>query len=88
MFVGGMACSLLFTQESDPHEGTIDIDVVLNTAALADCDDETLEDKLLYALYQQEPGRLHQALCSRRIGRFDHSSGLTLHAETSGANCT
>lgn len=60
VFVGGTACALLFPQETDPHEGTIDVDVALDPVALADYDDDTLEDKLIYALYQQEPGKKYR----------------------------
>jgi len=60
VFVGGTACALLFPQETDPHEGTIDVDVALDTTALAVYGDDTLEDKLLYALYQQEPGKKYR----------------------------
>jgi len=58
--VGGTACALLFPQDTDPHEGTIDVDVALDPVALADYADDTLEDKLLYALYQQEPGKKYR----------------------------
>jgi len=60
VFVGGTACALLFPQETDPHEGTIDVDVALDPVALASYDEDTLEDKLLYALYQQEPGKKYR----------------------------
>ena len=49
--VGGTACALLFPQDTDPHEGTIDVDVALDPIAMADYDADTLEDKLLYALW-------------------------------------
>lgn len=49
VFVGGTACALLFPQESEPHEGTIDVDI-----ALADYEADTLEDRLLYASFQQD----------------------------------
>ncbi len=54
VFVGGMACALLFDQTTDPHEGTIDIDIALDPVALVNYDEDTLEDKLLAALYQQD----------------------------------
>ena len=62
VFVGGTACALLFSQEIDPHEGTIDVDIALDAVALADYDyaGETLEDKFLYASYQQEPGKKYR----------------------------
>lgn len=56
VFVGGTACSLLFPQETEPHEGTIDVDVALDPVALADYGVDTLEEKLTYALYQQDAG--------------------------------
>ena len=46
VFVGGTACTLLFPQDIDPHEGTIDIDVALNPAVLVEYDNETLEEKI------------------------------------------
>jgi hypothetical protein len=60
VFVGGTACALLFSQETDPHEETIDVDVVLNPAGLADETGDTLEDKLNHALYQQVEGRSYR----------------------------
>ncbi len=68
VFVGGTACALLFPQDTDPHEGKIDVDVALDPVALADYEDDTLEEKLLYALYQQEPGKKYRWICSVRIG--------------------
>ena len=35
VFVGGTACSLLFSQDTDPHEGTIDVDIALDPMGLA-----------------------------------------------------
>lgn len=54
VFVGGMACTLLFSQETDPHEGTIDVDVALDPVALADAGMDTLEEKLFNANFQQD----------------------------------
>lgn len=54
VFVGGMACALLFSQDTDPHEGTIDVDVALDPAALADAGLYTLEEKLFNANFQQD----------------------------------
>ena len=54
VFVGGTACALLFSQETDPHEGTIDVDIALNPIGLAEYGTETLEEKLTYANYQQD----------------------------------
>lgn len=42
VFVGGTACALLFPQETDPHEGTIDVDVALDPVALAEYGTDTL----------------------------------------------
>ena len=52
VFVGGTACALLFPQETDPHEGTIDVDVALDPVALADSGVDTLEEKLTSANFQ------------------------------------
>ncbi len=60
VFVGGTACALLFPQDSDPHEGTIDVDVALDPAALAERGEDTLEERLIYGLYQQEPGKKYR----------------------------
>ena len=60
VFVGGTACALLFPQDTDPHEGTIDIDVALDPVALAKYGEDTLEERLLYGLYQQEPGKKYR----------------------------
>jgi hypothetical protein len=60
VFVGGTACALLFPQETDPHEGTIDVDIALDPIALADYEINTLEERLLFGLYQQEPGKKHR----------------------------
>ncbi|BDI29810.1 hypothetical protein CCAX7_18610 [Capsulimonas corticalis] len=57
VFVGGTACSLLFSQDIEPHEGTIDVDMALDPEALADYEDDTLEEKLIYANYQQVEGK-------------------------------
>lgn len=54
VFVGGVACALLFSQDIDPHDGTIDVDIALDPIALAESGIETLEEKLLYANYQQD----------------------------------
>jgi hypothetical protein len=60
VFVGGTACALLFPQETDPHEGTIDVDIALDPVALADYDIDTLEERLIFGLYQQEPGKKYR----------------------------
>ena len=57
VFVGGTACSLLFSQDTEPHEGTIDVDMAIDPAALSDYTDDTLEEKLIYANYQQVEGK-------------------------------
>lgn len=62
VFVGGTACALLFPQESDPHEGTIDVDIALDTAALAEYGTETLEEKLLCANYQPDGLKVGEAM--------------------------
>ena len=54
VFVGSMACTLLFPQETDPHEGTIDVDIALDPVALADAGMDTLEEKLFNANFQQD----------------------------------
>lgn len=60
VFVGGTACALLFPQDTDPHEGTIDVDIALDPVALADYEVDTLEERLIFALYQQEPGKKYR----------------------------
>ena len=60
VFVGGTACALLFPQETDPHEGTIDVDIAIDPIALADYEVDTMEERLLFGLYQQEPGRKYR----------------------------
>lgn len=57
VFVGGTACALLFPREAQPHEGTIDVDIAFDPVALADYDVDTLEERLIFGLYQQEPGK-------------------------------
>lgn len=54
VFVGGTACALLFSQETEPHEGTIDVDIALDPVRLAEYGADTLEEKLTYANYQQD----------------------------------
>ena len=54
VFVGGTACALLFPQGTDPHEGTIDVDIALDPVRLAEYGTDTLEEKLIYANYQQD----------------------------------
>lgn len=54
VFVGGTACALLFPQETDPHEGTIDVDIALNTVDLADYDEDTLKERLATENFQQD----------------------------------
>ena len=58
----GLACALLFPQETDPHEGTIDVDVALDPVALADYvyEGDTLEERLIAGLYQLEPGKSYR----------------------------
>ena len=62
VFVGGTACALLFPQENDLHEGTIDVDIALDTAALAECGTGTLEEKLLCANYQPDGLKANEAM--------------------------
>jgi hypothetical protein len=54
VFVGGIACVLLFPQDMDPHDGTKDLDLALNPARMTIDTDETLEDLLMNNLYQQD----------------------------------
>jgi len=70
VFVGGMACVLLFPQEADPHEGTIDVDVALDPVALADSGWETLEEKLIYANFQQDALKAGEAARSLKKYRW------------------
>jgi len=60
VFVGGTACALLFPQDIDPHEGTIDVDMALDPVGLVDETGYTLEDKLNHSLYQQVEGRSYR----------------------------
>lgn len=67
VFVGGTACALLFSQDTAPHEGTIDVDVALDPVALAEHGEDTLEERLLYGLYQQEPGKKYRWIRTLRL---------------------
>lgn len=68
VFVGGTACALLFPQDTDPHEGTIDVDVALNPMALEDTVLYTLEEKLFCAKFQQDA--LKEGEASRSLKRY------------------
>jgi hypothetical protein len=75
VFVGGTACSLLFPQEIDPHEGTIDVDVALDSVALAESGIDTLEEKLTYANFQLDAlraGEQHRRIKNYRWFRSVH----------------
>lgn len=70
VFVGGTACTLLFPQETDPHEGTIDVDIALDPVRLAEPGSETLEEKLTYANYQQDALKAGEPLRSLKKFRW------------------
>lgn len=78
VFVGGTACALLFPQDTDPHEGTIDVDIALNLTALADAGLYTLEEKLFCANFQQDAlkvGETSRSLKKYRWYRTAHIDG-------------
>ena len=81
VFVGGTACALLFSQEADPHEGTIDIDVALDPVALAESGIDTLEDKLTYANFQLDALRSGEE--PRRVKNYRWFRSVHLENESS-----
>jgi len=57
VIVGGNVPYLLVPQDRDPHEGTVDIDVVLDRNGLGSESDWTLHEHLMRADFQQDKKR-------------------------------
>ena len=76
VFVGGTACALLFPQENDPHEGTIDVDIALDPVRLAEYGTETLEEKLIHANYQQDALKAGEELRPLKKYRWFRSTSV------------
>jgi hypothetical protein len=74
VFVGGTACALLFPQEIDPHEGTIDVDIALDPVRLAEYGTDTLEEKLIYANFQQDALKAGEELRALKKYRWFRSA--------------
>lgn len=73
VIVGGTVPYLLIPQDEAPHEGTVDIDIVLSADAPASDDVFTFHEKFERRLYQQDPKKPFRYIKGFEIGGQTHS---------------